>query len=94
MPKKISIMNVSEEDLSKFCIENNFPKFHASQILNWIYKKYAISFDEMSNIPKDLRVLLDENYFIHNSKIESITEDEYGTRKLLISLYDKKKIEL
>ncbi|MEI0531058.1 23S rRNA (adenine(2503)-C(2))-methyltransferase RlmN [Brachyspira pilosicoli] len=93
MPKKISIMNVSEEDLSKFCIENNFPKFHASQILNWIYKKYAISFDEMSNIPKDLRALLDENYFIHNSKIESITEDEYGTRKLLISLYDKKKIE-
>ena len=93
MAKKISIMNVSEEELSKFCIENNFPKFHASQILNWIYKKYAISFEDMSNIPKNLRNLLDEYYFIHNSKIETISEDEYGTQKLLISLYDKKKIE-
>ena len=34
MSKKISIMNVSEDELSKFCEENNFPKFHASQVLN------------------------------------------------------------
>lgn len=93
MAKKISIMNLSEDDLSKFCEENNFPKFHSSQILNWIYKKYAITFEEMSDIPKSLRVSLEENYFIHNSKVETITEDEYGTKKLLISLYDKKKIE-
>ena len=84
-------MNLSEDDLSKFCEENNFPKFHSSQILNWIYKKYAITFEEMSDIPKSLRVSLEENYFIHNSKVETMTEDEYGTKKLLISLYDKKK---
>ena len=52
MLKKMSIMNVSEDDLSKFCENNNFPKFHATQILDWIYKKYAISFYDMSNIPK------------------------------------------
>ncbi len=93
MTKKISIMNISEEDLSKFCEYNNFPKFHSSQILDWIYKKYASSFEEMSNIPKDLRMILEENYFIHNSKIENIFEDKNKTKKLLISLYDKKKIE-
>ena len=94
MSKKISIMNISEEELSQFCEQYNYPKFHASQILNWIYKKYITSFEEMSNIPKDLRALLDEHYFFHNSKIDSIEEDEKtGTKKLLISLYDKKKIE-
>ena len=93
MAKKISLMNLSEDDLAKFCESNNFPKFHSLQILNWIYKKYAVDFEEMSDIPKDLRASLKENYFIHNSKVENIFEDEYGTKKLLISLYDKKKIE-
>ncbi len=93
MSKKISIMNISEDDLATFCEQYNYPKFHSSQILNWIYKKYITSFEEMSNIPKDLRTLLNENYFFHNSKIDSIEEDETGTKKLLISLYDKKKIE-
>lgn len=93
MAKKNSIMNISEEDLSKFCEDNNFPKFHSSQILNWIYKKYATTFEEMSDIPKDLRVILAENYFIHNSKVENIFGYESKTKKLLISLYDKKKIE-
>lgn len=93
MTKKNSIMNISEEDLSKFCEDNNFPKFHSSQILNWIYKKYATTFEEMSDIPKDLRVILAENYFIHNSKVENIFGYESKTKKLLISLYDKKKIE-
>lgn len=93
MAKKISIMNISEDDLSKFCEDNNFPKFHSSQILNWIYKKYAATFEEMSDIPKDLRAILEENFFIHNSKIENIFEDNGKTKKLLISLYDRKKIE-
>lgn len=93
MPKKISILNATEEDLSKLCIQNNFPKFHASQILEWIYKKYAITFEDMSNIPKPLRTILDEEYYIHGVKIENTEEDEYGTKKLLISLYDNKKIE-
>lgn len=93
MAKKISIMNIPEDDLSKFCEDNNFPKFHSSQILNWIYKKYAANFEEMSDIPKDLRAILEENFFIHNSKIENIFEDNGKTKKLLISLYDRKKIE-
>ena len=93
MSKKISLMNLSEDDLAKFCESNNFPKFHSSQIFNWIYKKYATDFEEMSDIPKDLRASLKENYFIHNSKVENIFEDEHGTKKLLISLYDKRKIE-
>ena len=46
MSKKISIMNISEDELSKFCEDNGFPKFHASQILDWIYKKYAVSFED------------------------------------------------
>ena len=34
------------------------PKFRAKQIYEWIYKKNAKSFDEMSNLPKDIREYL------------------------------------
>lgn len=93
MSKKTSIINITENELANFCTKNDFPKFHASQILDWIYKKYAINFEDMSNIPKNLRLLLEESYYIHSAKIDGITEDEHGTKKLLISLYDHKKIE-
>lgn len=93
MPKKISILTSHKDELSKFCESVSYPKFHATQILEWVFKKYALTFDDMSNVPKELRALLDEKYYIHSCKIEKIDEDSYNTQKLLISLYDNKKIE-
>ena len=34
------------------------PSFRAKQIYNWIYHQYATGFDEMKNLPKDMRVKL------------------------------------
>lgn len=93
MPKKECILTTNEHDLSLFCKDYNFPTFHASQILDWIFKKYAISFDEMSNVPKELKTALDYNYYIHSLQIENSKEDGRGTKKLLLGLYDNKKIE-
>lgn len=93
MPKKKSILSLTEHDLVRMCKENNFPSFHASQVFEWIFKKYALTFDNMTNIPKAFRDILNENYYVHSLKIKDIKEDEHGTKKLLISLYDNKKIE-
>ncbi len=90
---KKSIINLSFNEIKSICKELGYPEFHASQILDFIYKKNVLSFDEMSNLPKDLRACLNENYYIHNSSIIDIQEDEHGTKKVLISLYDNKTIE-
>ena len=45
------------------------PSFRAKQIYDWIYKKYATSFDEMKNIPKDLKERLFDTYPIDICKI-------------------------
>lgn len=68
--------------------------FRAKQIYSWLHKFGAVSFDEMSNISKDLRNTLDDNYFIPSCE----TENKYvskidDTVKYLFRLYDGEYIE-
>lgn len=93
MNNKKSIINLSFNEIKSICLELGYPDFHASQILDFIYKKNVLSFDDMSSLPKDLRSKFNESYYIHNSSIKSIVDDGNGTKKLLISLYDGKSIE-
>ena len=52
-------------DYTKLELENEIsPKFRIKQIYEWIYKKNAQNFDEMSNLPKDLRENLSQNFYI------------------------------
>lgn len=68
--------------------------FRAKQIYSWLHKFGAVSFDEMSNISKDLRNTLYDNYFIPSCEIENkyvSTIDD--TVKYLFRLYDGEYIE-
>lgn len=68
--------------------------FRAKQIYSWLHKFGAVSFDEMSNISKDLRNTLDENYFIPSCEIENKYVSKIDeTVKYLFRLYDGEYIE-
>ncbi len=69
------------------------PSFRAKQIYNWLYKKYAISYDEMKNIPKDLKENLIVNFPINICKIIHIEESLDGTKKYLFQYKDGKTAE-
>ncbi|BFU77876.1 23S rRNA (adenine(2503)-C(2))-methyltransferase RlmN [Arcobacter sp. 15-2] len=69
------------------------PSFRAKQIYNWIYKKYATSYDEMKNIPKNLKVELEEKYPMDICKIIRIEESSDGTKKYLFQYKDGKTAE-
>ena len=43
--------------------------FRAEQIFSWIYRENVTSFEEMTNLSKDLRKKLEENYTLNNYKI-------------------------
>ncbi|MEA3290331.1 MAG: 23S rRNA (adenine(2503)-C(2))-methyltransferase RlmN [Campylobacterota bacterium] len=64
------------------------PSFRAKQIYNWIYKKYVTSYEEMKNIPKDLKAELSQNYPIDIAKIISVEESSDGTKKYLFQFKD------
>ena len=69
------------------------PSFRAKQIYDWIYKKYATSYEEMKNIPKDLKQTLEEKYPIDICKIIRIETSTDGTKKYLFEYKDGKTAE-
>ena len=69
------------------------PSFRAKQIYNWLYKQYTTTYEEMKNIPKDLKKELEENYPINICKIIRVEESSDGTKKYLFQYKDGKTAE-
>lgn len=91
MKKDIRKLTLSElqNELQSF----NIPKFRASQIFEWIFKTRVSAFSEMSNLPKDLRCILDEKYFISHTKIGTTQISKDGTIKCSFILHDGFQVE-
>ncbi|XOB62398.1 23S rRNA (adenine(2503)-C(2))-methyltransferase RlmN [Campylobacterota bacterium DY0563] len=69
------------------------PSFRAKQVYNWIYKKYATSYDDMKNLPKDLIQDLKENYPIDILEIVKKEKSSDGSIKYLFKLRDGHTVE-
>ncbi|MDH4944890.1 23S rRNA (adenine(2503)-C(2))-methyltransferase RlmN [Sulfurimonas sp. C5] len=69
------------------------PSFRAKQIYGWLYHQYAQSFEEMKNIPKNLKEELAEKYIVNPMKIVRKEESSDGTIKYLFELQDGKTVE-
>ena len=67
--------------------------YRSKQILDWIYRKFAYAFDEMTNLPTELREGLDKTSFISHLKPLKTQISSDGTRKFLFRLEDGKMIE-
>lgn len=97
MPNKsdrINLLSLTREELIALIISWNAPRFRATQIWRWIYHTLTDSFDEMVNLPKDLRQKLAENTYI--GRLETvdrlISEDEL-TEKIVFKTLDGHFIE-
>jgi 23S rRNA (adenine2503-C2)-methyltransferase len=90
---KIDIRNLSLEALYEHFTQMGEKSFRAKQVYEWLWKKSCISFDEMSNISKELRQKLDENFIINNVKINNSQFSADKTIKNSFILYDNHLIE-
>ena len=72
-------------------LESKMPRFRATQIFEWM-NNYA-EFDEMTNLPAELREKLKQNYISQPVKIENELISKDGTRKYLFSLCDGNIVE-
>ena len=70
------------------------PAFRADQIFSWLHEKRVASFDEMTNLSKDLRKKLSENFELIGAKeVTRLTSKIDGTVKFLYGLSDGQIIE-
>jgi 23S rRNA (adenine2503-C2)-methyltransferase len=76
-----------------WCAERGLPKFRVGQIRNWLFKRRAATWDEMSDLSKAQRELLGSEWRLWTSEIAKHTQAEDGTEKLLLKLADGGQIE-
>lgn len=87
-----NIYNYTKEDLENYFLKIGESKFRASQVFDWLYIKRAKSFDEMTNLKKDLIKYLKENLSMERLKLVTVQKD-VDVRKYLFELHDGKTIE-
>ena len=93
MSTKKDIRNLSSEEIQMFCIENNLPKFRATQLQEWIWKKRVTSFYDITSLPKNMRKLFDEYFVLNTVKIHSAERSLDKSIKYSLQLFDKKLVE-
>ena len=90
---KTNLLGLTKAEIKSLLNKINLPNFRASQIWNWIYRSGTIDFNEMTNISKELRFLLSENFNIWRPKISSTHQSQDGTIKWLLKLDDGNEVE-
>ncbi len=90
----MDIRSLSFAELSNEVTALGLPAFRAKQIYSWLHEKCVMSFDEMTNISKDMREKLKEHFILANceinTKLQSRVDD---TVKYLFTLSDNEYVE-
>lgn len=85
---------MTTEELREEVVSLGEKGFTVYQIFSWLHEKRVGTFDEMTNISKNLRLKLQNNYYIYSCSIEKKLVSEYDdTVKYLFRLFDGELIE-
>lgn len=92
MEKKV-LVGTTLTEINTFVKSNKLPGYIGKEILLWVYKRGASSFDEMTNLSLEVRKLLAYNFEIGLKKPEKVQVSADGTKKYLYSALNGKFIE-
>ena len=88
------LKSINLELLTEELLNIGEKKFRAKQIYSWIHEKLVDSFDEMTNLSKDLREKLKANYTLNSLEAVAVqTSKIAGTQKYLFRLQDGHVVE-
>jgi len=90
---KADICNLTLKELEKAVVESGMPRYRAAQIFSWIYCKGARGFEDMHNIPKDIRDRMDSRYSIAALELSDRRGPSDNTEKFLFKLSDGNFVE-
>lgn len=85
---KKDLKSLTRSELSDWLEELGLAGYRSDQVFQWLYQKGAGSFEEMTNLSKDLRARLEELAEIRRLSVYSRQESDDGTIKFLFQLDD------
>ncbi|MFH1080223.1 MAG: 23S rRNA (adenine(2503)-C(2))-methyltransferase RlmN [Pseudomonadota bacterium] len=88
-----NLKNMTLEEIEGFIAAHGKEKYRARQIMKWLYRQGAVSFDEMTDLAKDLQIALAGLARIGQPEVEAIQTSSDTTKKILFRLEDGLFIE-
>ncbi|WP_339698091.1 23S rRNA (adenine(2503)-C(2))-methyltransferase RlmN [uncultured Roseivirga sp.] len=90
---KRDIRQLSLEEIQEFFVSIGDKAFRAKQVYEWLWKKSAKDFDQMTNISLSTRELLKEKFSINHIKVDEMQRSNDGTIKNAVRLHDGMTVE-
>ncbi|TAF72053.1 MAG: 23S rRNA (adenine(2503)-C(2))-methyltransferase RlmN, partial [Flavobacterium sp.] len=91
--EKKDIRALSKEELRDFFINNGDKAFRGNQVYEWLWTKGAHSFEDMTNVSKATRGILEAHFVINHIKVDTMQRSEDGTVKNAVRLHDGLVVE-
>lgn len=92
-PSKKDIRALTKEQLREFFVKNGDRSFRGNQVYEWLWSKSLHSFEDMTNLSKETREMLDANFVINHIEVDSMQKSNDGTIKNGIKLHDGLVVE-
>ncbi len=94
MPRKLMIADLSYDEMESFVAALGEPSFRARQVYEWVYRRQASDFGQMTNLPTSLREALSDAAYVQPLVArETVTSANGLTTKVLLELVDGETIE-
>lgn len=90
---KMDILSLSLNDIKEFLTEKGEKPFRAKQIYEWLWKKPVNDFNDMTNLSKDLRKLLEDHFIIQSVRVSDLQVSKDKTIKVAFKLLDGAVVE-
>jgi 23S rRNA (adenine2503-C2)-methyltransferase len=91
---RVALLDMTFPEMEAFLRGLGQPAYRARQIWEWLYKRYAANFDEMSNLPAALRTELAAQAVINPLQVATeVVSQAQDTLKVLFTLPDGQSIE-
>lgn len=88
MIKKKDIRALTKTQLREFFAEKGDKEFRGNQVYEWLWVKSAHSFEDMTNISKETRQMLEAHFVINHIEVDQMQRSADGTVKNAVRLHD------
>lgn len=90
---KKDIRALSKDQLREFFVNEGDKAFRGDQVYEWLWSKGAHTFEGMTNISKETREMLENNFVINHIKVDHMQRSKDGTIKNAVKLHDDFMVE-
>ena len=85
---KKDIRALTKDQLRDFFVSQGDKSFRGNQVYEWLWKKSAHTFVDMTNISKETRQMLEDNFVINHIEVDTVQRSADGTIKNAVRLHD------